>query len=638
MRSSRISRGVPALLAVFAVAFLLPAAAVTLGAARGDVAIGRPIDIAVPLVLDSGEAEPCLKADVMQGGTRMGGIALRIETGPAGAAARIVSAGVLEEPTLTFDLHVGCGRKVTRRYVMLATFPAQGQVASKDASPAPAAENRAAMPARVPAPLPAAAPAAAVPQATRATAPPSVPAPTHRKAAAAAAAPSRMAGEAQAPPSDAVLSLRTTPLLLTPEDGGQRRADAAGLWRTLQAPPDELARKVDRLETMEREVQSLRTLVQQNRAALAAMRPSQGESAAGREWITVLLAAAAVLLALGSAAWWWRSRAAPAPASRWWVRDPGAHSRTGGDGDFVVETSQPPLRVTRPALVAQASEPAGAQAPPTATATATATAFATRPTTPPRAAAEPPQSNTPDSRPLPGPVEFMPSQAASLRSVKAAELADIEQQAQFFLAIGHAAQAANVLEAHVHDHADTSPVVWLDLLEIYHSLGQREDYERIRAMFAAQFGGNVPDFEGYRTQSGGLLDYRRALTRIVALWPSPRVLEVIEESIFSRPDNGSEAFDLEAYRDLLMLYNVGKLLMQDGEGAASQVESHASGWGSTDLQPLSALVNEAHSVSPLDRPPRASMLTTAAEGDGPDIDLDSLLPADDFDSVRVGKA
>ncbi len=40
------------------------------------------------------------------------------------------------------------------------------------------------------------------------------------------------------------------------------------------------------------------------------------------------------------------------------------------------------------------------------------------------------------------------------------------------------------------------------------------------------------------------------------LWHSPRVLKVIEESLFEEPKPGSITFDLDASRELLLLYGI----------------------------------------------------------------------------------
>ena len=68
------------------------------------------------------------------------------------------------------------------------------------------------------------------------------------------------------------------------------------------------------------------------------------------------------------------------------------------------------------------------------------------------------------------------------------------------------------------------------------------------------------------------------MARIVALWPSHKVLEVIEESIFRKPGSvEGEAFDLDAYRELLLLYAIAKEVVEpDDEMMDFDVSESAS--------------------------------------------------------------
>ena len=144
------------------------------------------------------------------------------------------------------------------------------------------------------------------------------------------------------------------------------------------------------------------------------------------------------------------------------------------------------------------------------------------------------------------------------RVVKAEELLDVQQQADFFVSLGQHEQAIEVLRSHIGDNVETSALVYLDLFSIYHQLKRRSDYEALRIEFNNQFNAKIPAFERYTDTGPGLESHPFALSRIQALWPSPKVLEVIEESIFKRPGADTEAFDLESYRELLLLYAVAK--------------------------------------------------------------------------------
>lgn len=229
--------------------------------------------------------------------------------------------------------------------------------------------------------------------------------------------------------------------------------------------------------------------------------------------------------------------------------------------------------------------------------------------------------------------------------VRAEELVDIQQQADFFMSLGQANQAIAVLESHIQHNAETSALVWLDLLAIYRALKRREDYELLRADFQRVFNAQVPAYDITPTVSGGLEDYPRALTRIAALWPSPKVMDVIEESIFRKPGmNGAEPFDLEAYRELVMLYNLGREVVRPdgmpGEGD-SVSESPKSSFFETSMQPLSVM-RHGNASPPPSLSPQDSMMDSAmdsvmhsaldsgpgATGLGEMVDLDSMMDSD----------
>ena len=215
---------------------------------------------------------------------------------------------------------------------------------------------------------------------------------------------------------------------------------------------------------------------------------------------------------------------------------------------------------------------------------------------------------------------FQHSHMASMRMVKAEELVDIQQQADFFMSLGQSEHAIEVLESHIHNNTETSALVWLDLLAIYRSLKRRQDYDLLRADFQRVFNAEVPAYDSTPTVSGGLQDYPRALTRITALWPSPKVMDVIEESIFRKPGMaGAEAFDLEAYRELVMLYNLGREVVRDAAAPVGDLalsEPAKSSFFETSIQPLS--------VSRDTRPP-VTGLGELDSGPGGETDLGDLL-------------
>ena len=136
-------------------------------------------------------------------------------------------------------------------------------------------------------------------------------------------------------------------------------------------------------------------------------------------------------------------------------------------------------------------------------------------------------------------------------------LLDTQQQVDFFLALGQYDKAIDILKNHINENAETSPLVYLDLLNVYHTAGRALAFEELRQTFNDQFNANVPDFANYRVNSRGLETYENVIARIQTHWNTPKVINLIEESVFRRSGVASEeAFDPLAYRELLMLYGI----------------------------------------------------------------------------------
>ena len=609
------------------------ATAVTLGRVRGAALIGRPINLTVPVTLDAAETEPCVQADLLQGDTRISGAVVRVERAADGSQQlRVTAPGVLEEPVLTVYLRAGCGQQVTRRYVLLAEYPdeARGREPTVDAPTIVPAPPRARA-----APAPAAAPSTqglrAEPQLRRDRAAARAPS-AETFAEAPREKPAERISRAKKPRTETQaaqprlklepldLSIDTSPTLkganelLTQPSAGAKRAEAAALWQALNMRPEELVRQNQRIEAMETQVKSLRDVVQQNTSALNQVGDQLQKARTERNWASTLLAALSVLLLVGGGRWFWRrSHEDSVVGRRWWQGSgpPAPETEFPDDAPVVPPPARPPAEAKPSMVDLDLSGYFDPDAPRKPRAAVTRSALRSGP-----------------------PSDFMHSQPAIMRMVKAEELIDIQQQAEFFFSIGQTQQALAVLESHVHDHVETSPLAWLDLLDAYHRLDRPDDYERVRREFHALFNAQVPDFDDYREESSGLEEYRRALSRIVALWPSQRVLGVIEESIFRKPGTpGAEPFDLQAYRDLLLLYNVAKELVRgEGEGWASPPEletpSIPSDFRNTNLQPLPAGNSDLSyppSIPPMLAQPDVE-IPPASPNLGLDIDLAALEP------------
>lgn len=580
------------------------ASALSLGASRGAVVLGAPVDLSFEVLPDPGSdvASSCVTAQLVAGDTLVGSGKVSVTPLPdlrgRPPAVRVQAAFAVDEPVLTVTLSAGCSGKVTRTYTFLAELPA---TLPRSTAPLNVA--------RLPAPEPAAGAGAArgaradprqrpaVPDAAGAAAVPAVPAPSSASAAAPRAVPpvrerksARPAPAVSAAPpatpsaaqrSDRArlvvepldlwverpVALRTaSELSSVPSDQpSAQRAEAAAAWKALNAQPGDTAQQDDRLKALEADVAAVRAQAARDRAEAVRLQQQLAQAENERlpaSWLYAL--AALLVLALLLAAWAWaRMRHASEKAVRAWrdsVAALGVHESSVAEHAAALGLPPSPRDAWHPsddAAVSTAPAPASPAPPP----------FVSTAPAPSAAAALHPQSG-------PVPVAVAPAPAAArlpqptVHVAGPEELFDIQQQAEFFISVGEHQQAIEVLKAHIAERGEVSPLAYLELLRLYHTLSRVEEFSQLRAQFMQSFNAQVPEFSSFHRMGRGLFDYPEALARIEAEWTSPAVLEVLEQFLFRQGDAAAaEPFDLAAYDDLLLLLAIAQTTPASARGA-----------------------------------------------------------------------
>ena len=658
--------------------------AVSLGRYRGAALIGRPLDLSVQAVLDAQEdlAALCLDADVFYADNKQEKSRIRVTAEKASSAVqdtfiRIRSSALIDEPIVTIYLRVGCQAKVEKRYVVLADMASEtvGQTALPQvvspgepssfpvvgvstASPVVAGSARSAAGGRSTAdpsasettPSKVSRASARVPRAIQADAPVAAASATPQAKAAGGLKESKILAQRKEPrgknaeksssrlklePLDLTIerdpALKSSAeLLSTPSLNSQERSAAAALWRALTAQPQDILRDLEKLQALENSVHALQVQSQKNQVTIANLNV-QVKKAEFERYANVLvyslgallLAAVAVIIYLlrrrsgldGNGTDdlpWWRKNE---PLEKGWANsavEAGISSLPGGIEPRKMSPRKEKVNKAAPAaldLDLGLDESGFTEVKHLSS-------------------LGPKDSMLPLSRKDRS--EFALSMTHPARAVKAEELFDVQQQADFFVSLGQHEQAIEVLRNHIGDNVQTSALVYLDLFNLYHQLKRQADYEELREEFNQRFNGKIPPFQFYNESSPGLENYQVALSRIEALWPSPKVLEIIEESIFRRPDESSEAFDLEAYRELLLLYSVAReiispktptrnnMLKFDLPDSESGVDDRRTPkFLATSIQPLSAVV-----VHPKKEPESKAFLGSTLPPSSPRLGLD----------------
>jgi len=548
---------------------VLSSAAASLGRQSGAAVIGRPLDVRVQVLLAPGEElnALCLAADVSYGDTRLPSSVVSVSpqrSAPdAEATLRVQAARVIDEPIVMVNVRAGCSATHSRQYVFLADLAPEIRAAQPPAAiPAPVvATPLPSVGARQPAPATSALPdASTAAEGVPSSRPPATPPAAAARAQARASAPSVVRRPAVTPPPtpaprlqldpvDLSLSIERDPtlrlsmtMLSEPTDSEEVRASAARLWAAINASPEDVLRDAQKLSVLEAEAEGLRSEEARNQATIAQLNASL-ERSRYMSWLVYLLAALLLMAILALFVVWRRKgEAQDGEASKaWWSEDSKA------------EMARKPKAPVVPAKAGNVDldldfdlgEDSGFGGP--RQDDAVASKMRTR------------ESDSIPSIPSRDKREFSASAIGGSRSVATEELFDIQQQADFFVSLGEDEQAIQVLVNHLADSHEPSPLAYLDLFKLYHRLDRRADYDRLRTEFNEVFNAGAPPFEHYSDQSRGLESYETAFTRIQALWGDARVLDVIEQSIFREAGDGEgEVFDLEAYRELLLLHTIAK--------------------------------------------------------------------------------
>lgn len=560
-------------IATLALAVGGPVAALGFGELRAQAFLGQPLNLAVPISLAEGESlgAECASAEVLSGEVRLqpGMVRVRVTQGrdEREAILRISSTVAIDEPVVNITVSAGCPTRITRAIVLLADPPLV------NTAQMPSVE---ALPGR-PAPAPAAAPAAAgsldpgrnaEPSAQTGTpsrsriARPAAPrralaaAPTSSAAAAPVVTPRSSPAPARTARAEPARRAEGRPRLQL--DAGQLSAGGtavlaaeaqASAARSATAAAEAAASAAQaRMSEMEAELVRMRADSKAQTDALVQLRQQLAMDQAQRQrqaWLIPVLLAAVAVLALFALwlAWRLRQQSAVPQRQQWWDKSGTADlASLSPDGDsgyrssmFKPSTAAPAKLPSAPAPLSRAPE-ISAQAPLEAL------------ISPPTVAAPMAVTIPPLSR----------QEEESHRAVSVDEQIDLEQQADFFIALGHDESAIDLLMAHLRSTGGGTPLPFLKLLEIHRRRADREAYERTRVRFNQRFNSIAPEWQADPRAGRALEAYPLVVGRIQHAWPKPLDAMAELESLLFRRGADAEMFDLPAYQEVLFLYQLAR--------------------------------------------------------------------------------
>ncbi len=599
------------LLIACAACLALPNAAMALGFGRSTsvAVLGQNLDFRIPLTLEAGETllPECFSIEVIHGESRLEPQAVRYsldaETAGGVRMLNVRTLVPIEELVVQLNVGVGCPPRFSRRYTLFPDPPtvrlAQGQdnnaappaetagvpIAQADSAAAqppvqPAAISSTARPSKLGAPSP----SHAVSRRANTTAPRSVVrrnAPASATAAVAASrvatatAPSKSAAP-RTPASDGASRLVLDPItprlkldIDEPVFMGVAAIAAAAASDAAAANADAVQADVERLKAMERTLTQLKQETQAQRADVGRLQAQLRQAQADQRWLPWL--AGLLALCLAAIVWLaWRLRSQTS-AAQWWA-----------PADDAADAAEPDRAAVAAVKLPATSEDDGDEPDESPLTRVQATLPPDDVEWPPAKAAAPATVPLPLRAPVGDEVDagldwktttaVRRGEPVVQREVAVEELLDLEQQADFFIALGQEEAAVELLMSHLRSTKGMSPLPYTQWLEIYRRRGDREAYERIRSRFNRQFNAHAPDWEDGPGKGRNLEDYPAIVERLQAHWAMPAESMKALESMLIRRDDNAELFDLPAYRDVLMLYALARDLLQQRDDAPRDVD------------------------------------------------------------------
>ena len=520
----------------------LGSAALNLGRARGAAWIGQPLELVIPVQIDTAQADGamCAEADVFHGDSRQENSRVQVQVEPTNQPdtynLRILSSALIDEPVVTVYLRAGCSQKSSRKYVLLADFPSDSGTTQNRQLAAP----------QVPTVVPVEAVVSAATSANASSSTPAASSSNNTKPSR-ATLPSPPAQESQKSPEKTPVPVKkneakpfTKPDKPATAQAAPNKPASPGKSRLRLDPVDILSERIKSLETpsadkisqadlardsqkmqqLQADLKSLLDQAVKNEASLATLRERLEKAESDRVPMTIVYALIALLLlCIAALAYLVNKR-------------PRFIQQNDADNQAKPESARATNRVVTQASAADAEH----------------------------ARTEDIDVNLLD---LGGAAlhqagdlsTVIPETIPRYRNFNADVLVDLRQQADFLAKLGKVDDALEVLEGGIKANPVESPLLYLDLLTIANNFSRKTDFRQFRAEFMELFNAAIPEFALFRDEGRKLEAYPALLEHINSQWESSDVLDVIEACILRDPEaTESDPFDVAAFRELLKMH------------------------------------------------------------------------------------
>ncbi len=577
------------------------------GRSSHSTTLGQALEMVVPITADSTEqlTNDCLSAEVLVGDTRLNPSAVRSRLewlGESGGRVLRVSTSVrIDEPVVTVTVAAGCPPRLTRQFVLFIDPPAAAvdpviaaplvstEAGVSSASGLVSPESGLVSPIRASSPVPeslagmssfastdpkdtAARPSAvqAVDLARPRRARPSAPLASATSVEGATVSGRKRSG---AKPTQAVkhaarLQLgpdaHALPAVPMAASVAELMASAASAAEAAASEAEVSAqRQKEALQSLQKQMETIKAQAETANKSIAQMQSSLRESRESSNWWLLVASAlaAAVVALLAWVVWLLRQRTAAAKAGTWWSAE---SQRAPLDGAHrTAHANAASSRSTFGGSFQDSSQWAsGSDLPDMAEGVLTdfqgTGGFADEPQRGGLGAAVAAHGS--------------PTEQDSAPFLSADELIDLDQQSEFFVALGQDESAIGLLEGQLARSGGGGPWPYLKLLEIYRRQANRGAFDQVCERFVGRFGVSPADWHAVPVAGKSLDAYSGVVKRIESVWTEPEEAMRLLETLMVRGDADSGVFDLAAIGDMESLYLLAKSLLVPVQHDADSVD------------------------------------------------------------------
>lgn len=142
------------------------------------------------------------------------------------------------------------------------------------------------------------------------------------------------------------------------------------------------------------------------------------------------------------------------------------------------------------------------------------------------------------------------------------ELDSVVEEAKFFVALGHAQRAIDLLVDHIDTNREISAESWIYLMDLYRNLDNKAEFDALAVRFKHGFNVVEPQWDSELvdlTVPVSLDEFPHIENKLVALWGTSKCVNFLTELISDNREGTRAGFSMEVFSEILLLIAIAEM-------------------------------------------------------------------------------